>query len=321
MDLTQVRVRITKQKLLQLFSQEAIMEFYFGQAIKIHKKYQSIFREDKNPDCVFLYNRNGDLIFYDFALRKSYSIYDVATEVRGIKTNWTDIYEDLSGGIIDYSKKDYSHLTKFKNQEENDTVIKVQSMPFSETDLRFFGQFNISKEILTRFKVVRADKVWINHKLKYLNNDLDPCYVYTENKRHKIYRPKQSKRNKFRNNYNSSVVEGMDVLRDKGSLVIITKALKDVMTFASIGIDAVALRSENTPIDQSTVIELSSRFDKVVIWLDSDETGIENSKREAEKHQLQRIEHDISLGKDPSDIVKNHGINKLKEICIQYGML
>jgi hypothetical protein len=320
MNLNQLRVRVTKEKLLQTFSQEAIMEFYFGQTIKINKRYQSIFRNDKSPDCVFYYNC-GELKFHDFALRKTYNIYEVASEIKGGKISWADIYEDLSGSIIDYSKKEYPHLTKFKNQEENDTVIKVQPIPFSDTDLRFFNQFNISKEILTRFKVFRADKVWINHKLRYLNNDLDPCYVYTENSRHKIYRPKQTKKNKFRNNYDSSVVEGLDVLKDRGSLVIITKALKDVMTFASIGIDAVALRSENTPIEQSTVIELISRFDKVVIWLDSDETGIENSKREAEKHQLQRIEHDISLGKDPSDIVKNHGINKLKEICIQYEML
>jgi hypothetical protein len=322
MDLTQLSRVIREKELLERFSQEGIMEFYFGQPIKMGKKYRSIFREDKFPSGSFFYNKRGYLMFHDFATGDKFNFYDVAKQVRGKSMNASNIYDDMTCNAPSYEHKDYSHLTKYKdNTEYVHTPITCTYRPMEDFDLKFFGQFNISKEILDRYNVKKVDRAWINHSLKYLYVDKDPCYCYTEGDKFKLYRPLQSKRNKFRNNYNSDVVEGISIIPEKGNVLVITKALKDVMTFYSLGVNAVALRSESTPIDYETMINLKERFKRVIIWLDTDETGLKFSKEQANTYQIERIVHQQELGKDPSDIVKFNGIEKLKELCTLYEIL
>lgn len=322
MDLTQISRRIKEKELLERFSQESIIEYYFGQPIKMGKSYKSIFREDRSPTCHFFYNKRGYLVLHDFATRSSYNLYDFAIHVRGKKMFAKDIYEEMTSNATTYEHKDYSHLTKYKVKEENGvTPITCTYMPMSKFDLDFFAQFNISEKILKTFKVEKVDKAWINHNLKYIYLERDPCYRYLEGDRFKLYRPLQSKKNKFRNNYNSSVVEGIGIIPREGKTLIITKALKDVMTFYSLGINAVALRSESTPIDYDTMIELKKRFNRVIIWLDNDDTGLKFSEEQSKAYHIERIVHNKDLGKDPSDIVKFNGIEKLKELCTLYEIL
>ena len=56
------------------------------------------------------------------------------------------------------------------------------------------------------------------------------------------------------------MLEGYTQLPHKGSILVITKGTKDVMTLHSIGVNAVAVRSETTPISEILDMERLNIF-------------------------------------------------------------
>lgn len=320
MKLDNVRVRVTKEMLYAKFSQEQIMEFYFGQPIKLKKQYKNPFRDDKFATCPFFYKQNGQLVFMDFSVGKPLTCIDMAELRHGRPVGYQEIYNEMSNlrisdlpvPTIEFNKKDMF----------NETVIKVEVMPYDKVDLEFWAQFNISLSILKHFNVRRVNRAWINGQLRYINLDKDRCYRYVEGDRFKLYRP-HNKRMKFKNNYMHEY-EGMSQLPYTGELLVITKSMKDIMTLYSIGITAVCPHSESAVLSSQSIDEFTTRFKRVCIWYDADPTG---EAKSLEMHALykhkgvERLTHSAVLGKDVSDIVKVHGINKLKEICNQLGIL
>lgn len=318
MDLSNIKTRVNKEKLLTIFSQEQIMEFYFGEPVKLRQRYLNPFRDDSYPKCYFFYTRMGALVFNDFSLSKQFDCFQIANLRVGYAIGPQAIYEqmanlnpiDLPVPTISYNKED----------AESETTIKVEVMPYTEQDLKFWAQFNITLNILKKFNVRRVQRAWISGSLKYINVDRDPCYRYIEGDRIKLYRP-FNKKMKFRNNYTQEL-EGSSVLPEKGNKLIITKSTKDVMVFSSIGLNAVSPRTEASILSEETMENLFNRFKKVYVWYDADPTGENMSEKMKDKYKsLIRISHNPLLGKDTSDIVKEHGIQKLIELCKQYEIL
>mgnify|MGYP003645670435 CR=1 FL=1 len=112
-----------------------------------------------------------------------------------------------------------------------------------------------------------------------------------------------------------SILEGYTQLPLRGTKLVITKGLKDVMTLHSAGINAVAVRSENTPISENAYEILKSRFDKLYLWFDADDAGINGARKMSERYNIPFLQHDASLGKDPSDIYRDHGKEKFIQLC------
>lgn len=320
MKLDNVKLRITKEMLFAKFSQEQIMEFYFGQPIKLKEKYKNPFRNDKFATCPFFYKQNGQLVFMDFSVGKPLTCIDIAELRHGSSVGYQDIYYEMSNLKI----SDLPTPTIEFNKEDvfNETIIKVEVMPYDGEDLKFWAQFNISLSTLKHFNVRRIRRAWINGQLRYINLDRDRCYRYIEGDRFKLYRP-HNKRMKFRNNYMHEY-EGLNQLPSTGELLVITKSMKDIMTLHSIGILAICPHSESAILRPESIDEFTSRFKRVCIWYDADPTG---EAKSLEMHALykpkgvERLTHSAVLGKDVSDIVKIHGVEKLKELCIQLEIL
>jgi len=57
------------------------------------------------------------------------------------------------------------------------------------------------------------------------------------------------------------------------------------------------------------------------VWFDADRAGIEGAQKISEMYDIPVLYHHASLGKDISDIYKNHGKEKLIEICHQFMIL
>jgi DNA primase len=85
------------------------------------------------------------------------------------------------------------------------------------------------------------------------------------------------------------------------------------MTLHSLGINAVAVRSENTPVSENAFNLLKNRFDKIIVWFDADEAGIIGAHKLSTMYNLPVIYHNKELGKDPSEIYRNFG----KEIILK----
>lgn len=329
MDLTSIEIRPNVQTLYKLLGQEQLMEFYFGEKINFRNKYKNPFRSDKHATCFFKWSQGGNLYFIDYATEKiHYNCIDIAQMRTGYE--YPDILYKIES---DFQLKNFSledrlglkievdSLKTVKPAEVKPASIKVKLTRFTQKDLEYWAQFGVTPSILKFFDIRRVDKAWIADNIWYINNDFDPCYRYKEKDKFKLYRPFAEKRVKFRTNFFGGMLEGYTQLPHKGSILVITKGTKDVMTLHSIGVNAVAVRSETTPISENAYELLKARFDNIYVWFDADRAGIEGSQKISEMFDIPVLYHHASLGKDISDIYKEHGKDKLIKLCQELKIL
>jgi hypothetical protein len=323
MDLTKLEIRPTVRKIYDILGQERIMSFYFNDNVVIGKLYLNPFRDDSNPSCKFYWSKSGNLYFVDFATEQ---LKYTPIEVACMRTGYTfpDILYKIESDfhLTELNLEDKKQLEEetklFKVPEIKPASIKVRVTRFKKQDYDYWKQFGVTEEILKFYNIRRVEKAWISNRLWYVNNDHDPCYRYTEKDRFKLYRPFSKPATKWRTNFFGGLLEGYTQLPHRANTLIITKGLKDVMTLHSLGVNAVAVRSENTPVSQNAYNLLKNRFEKIYVWFDADEPGIKGSRKLASKYAIPNIEHDGALGKDPSEIYKNHGKEKLLELIKKY---
>lgn len=329
MDLTSIEIRPNVQTLYKLIGQETLMEFYFGEKINFRNKYKNPFRSDKHATCFFKWSQGGNLYFIDYATEKiHYNCIDIAQMRTGYE--YPDILYKIES---DFQLKNFSledrlglkievdSLKTVKPAEVKPASIKVKLTRFTQKDFEYWAQFGVTPSILKFFDIRRVEKAWIAENIWYINNDFDPCYRYKEKDKFKLYRPFAEKRVKFRTNFFGGMLEGYTQLPHKGTTLVITKGTKDVMTLHSIGVNAVAVRSETTPISENAYELLRARFDKIYVWFDADRAGIEGAKKISEMYDIPVLYHHASLGKDISDIYKEHGKDKLIKLCQELKIL
>ncbi len=326
MNLEAIEIKTSTEELYKILGQQAIMEFYFGDKIDLRKKYKNPFRNDSKPGCHFKWSQTGNLYFYDYATEKVfYTALDIAmlATAYGYPDILYKIESDFQIKHLDYSNRK-KLILEAKEQivpEVKPAIIKVKVTKFTESDVIYWAQFGITPSILRFFDVRRVDKAWINDELWYIDNEYDPCYRYKEKDRFKLYRPLSKTKTKWRSTYFGGILEGYTQLPHKGTQLIITKGLKDVMMFHALGINAVAVRSENTPMSKNAFDLLKNRFDRLFLWFDADEAGIIGCKKMQDMYNIPCVYHDPVWGKDPSDIYKKHGKEKLLELCKQLEIL
>lgn len=328
MNLDNLEIRPNVNTIYSLIGQERLMEFYFGDRVKLGKKYCNPFRNDTNAGCSFKWSQGGNLYFLDYATEQ---VFFTPLDIAQMRTgyHYPDILYKIESDfqIKDLDLADRNRLvleSSVRNgapPELKPADIKVKLTKFSAADLAYWAQFGITESILKFYDVRRVQKAWIADQLWYLDNPFDPCYRYKEKEKFKLYRPKAEKQHKFRSNYFGGLLEGYTQLPHKGEILVITKGLKDVMTLHSIGVNAVAVRSENTPMSENAFELLKNRFDKIYIWFDVDEAGFKGAAKMSNLYNLPTLTHDKELGKDPSDIYRDHGKEKLTEICHRLKIL
>ena len=87
--------------------------------------------------------------------------------------------------------------------------------------------------------------------------------------------------------------------------MILTKALKDVMTYQVLGFTAIAPQSEAILLNKETMDELTSRFKRVIVNFDNDPLGELSMRRYNETYGLEYFSvPEIKKVKDVSDYCK-----------------
>ena len=312
MNLFNLEYDITLEEILKNVTEEQIFSYYMNIDVNFKKKYINPFRKDSHPNCFFKVSKGGNLYFVDYGFPEQpyLSAVDVVMMRYGCnyKRALSHIKTDLMCNFAANSKQIIQKTVITKEAfNTSSTEIKISLTKFKQSDIDYWESFGVTKETLKRYNVRKVDKVWINDRLWYLYSDLDPCYRYKEKNRFKLYRPLGTKKNKFRSNLYGGILEGYTQLPDLGNTLIITKSSKDVMTLASLGFNAVAVRSESTPLSENAYNLLKERFKKIFLWFDPDNAGVAGASKMSEKYNLPMFTHDISFGKDASDIYKNKG--------------
>jgi hypothetical protein len=263
---------LSVKKLLELRTDEQIMEL-MGVPV-IERRFCSPYRNDNNPTCSLWRGDNGFLYYMDWAaMTDPVDFVDLYRHL-----NDCDFKEALEGilKMINDNVPAQNFVTNIVHESRTatETLIKADQRPFAFVDLQWWGRFGISEETLKFFKVQALLRAWVGNDMIYQyipEAGVRPAYLY-RNAGIKLYFPHRDYNRFYQNN--GKAVQGYMELPATGKLLVITKALKDIMLFYELGIASIAAQSEGVVLDDALLTELSSRFEYILVLLDNDRAGI-----------------------------------------------
>lgn len=322
-----IREPLTFSNLFKYISDYDIFRYYCPGFKDIKHKFKSPFRQEKQASAVVYATPTGHLRFNDFVLPTMGSVEFVAKLYNitlgealnkiAIDFKIKEIFAVDWGGTNSPSKSPIIH--KKEIYKSKDTNLQVRYKPWSSADLEFWQQYGITLNTLTLFDVHPIDYFWINNirfksdKYAYSYN----YYWYKDIYRRKIYQP-YSNQVKWVSNGGFNIVQGKSLLPKIGDLAIITKSLKDVMCLYELGYYAIAPSTEKTMPNNEYLNKLKSRFSKLILFLDNDETGKLMSVTHSTAYNIPYILiPEETKCKDISDYVKMYGQDKAKQLLQQ----
>ena len=310
--------------ILSKITEYDIFRYYIRGFKELDKKFCSELREDKTPTSAvyvwkntLLYKDHGhpDHTFNCFRYIQAAFNCDWITALRMVDS-------DFNLGLS-YIKNDgvFSMGAQGVKREQPElveklTLIRKKARKWNSEDAKFWRKYYISKEILVKFGVEPIDYYWVNeHRFSCKTI----TYAYKFGQRFKIYAPEETER-KWTSNVKAADIQGWNQLPDKGTLIILTSSLKDIMTLYSAGYSAIAMQSEMQVPPEKLIESLKTRFDQVVVLYDNDymkETnpGQMMANKICDKYDLINVcIPDKYESKDPSDLVRAANMSILKQI-------
>ena len=292
------------------------MEYYLHLPVK-KGLFRSPLRRDKQPTCSFYRNKSGTLIFKDFATGQHLNVFDVVQSI--FRCNYFESLRIIANdfGIVQdntlHKNPGKINLNPIKIKDKEISKIQIEVQEFTDSELKWWGKYGISKDILKRFDVYSCKHVFLNDQLFAESQQHCPIFGYYGKKYQglELWRCYFPKRTSFRfiTNWPSKKIQGYDQLPKKGKLLVITKSMKDSMCLYSCGITACAPNSENLFISDKVLEDLKSRFKNIVVLYDNDRPGLYNMAKIRRAHpELTYVFIPKRYGsKDISDFYKDHG--------------
>lgn len=301
---------ITLDQILSKVTEYDIYAKYIGQ-FKVGMIYNSPFRKDKNPSFGIYYSkRTKQLLFKDHGTGECGNVIKFVSLFTG-KTEYNDILSD----IVD--KLNITNNTKLVSSKQyippTETVIGVVRQEFTDVDINYWKQFNISINTLKKFNVNSIKYYLCNGIVKGTYKRENPMYAYKVYNNFKIYRPLADKYTKWRNNLTDYDIQGYEQLPQKGDILFITKSMKDVMCLHEMGYPAVSPSSESTFLPKDVLEQLKTRFKRIIILFDRDTAGVKRSRKLSRETGLEAMFINKKFkAKDVSDAVKANSFEEIK---------
>lgn len=301
---------ITLDWILSKVTEYDIYAKYIGQ-FKVGMIYNSPFRKDKNPSFGIYYSkRTKQLLFKDHGTGECGNVIKFVSLFTG-KTEYSDILSD----IVD--KLNITNNTKLVSSKQyippTETVIGVVRQEFTDVDINYWKQFNISINTLKKFNVNSIKYYLCNGIVKGTYKRENPIYAYKVYNNFKIYRPLADKYTKWRNNLTDYDIQGYEQLPQKGDILFITKSMKDVMCLHEMGYPAVSPSSESTFLPKDVLEQLKTRFKRIIILFDRDVAGVKRSRKLSRETGLEAMFINKKFkAKDISDAVKANNFEEIK---------
>lgn len=301
---------ITIDWILSKVTEYDIYAKYIGQ-FKVGMIYNSPFRKDKNPSFGIYYSkRTKQLLFKDHGTGECGNVIKFVSLFTG-KTEYSDILSD----IVD--KLNITNNTKLVSSKQyipsTETVIGIVRQEFTDVDINYWKQFNISINTLKKFNVNSIKYYLCNGIVKGTYKRENPMYAYKVYNNFKIYRPLADKYTKWRNNLTDYDIQGYEQLPQKGDILFITKSMKDVMCLHEMGIPAVSPSSESTFLPKDVLEQLKTRFKRIIILFDRDVAGVKRSRKLSRETGLEAMFINKKFkAKDVSDAVKANNFEEIK---------
>lgn len=301
---------ITLDWILSKVTEYDIYAKYIGQ-FKVGMIYNSPFRKDKNPSFGIYYSkRTKQLLFKDHGTGECGNVIKFVSLITG-KTEYNDILSDI------VNKLNITNNTKLVSSKQyipsTETVIGIVRQEFTDIDINYWKQFNISTKTLKKFNVNSIKYYLCNGIVKGVYKRENPMYAYKVYNNFKIYRPLADKYTKWRNNLTDYDIQGYEQLPQKGDILFITKSMKDVMCLHEMSIPAVSPSSESTFLPKDVLEQLKTRFKRIIILFDRDVAGVKRSRKLSQETGLKAMFiHKKFKAKDVSDAVKANSFEEIK---------
>lgn len=277
---------------------------------------QCPYRKDNNPSMALQYFNNR-VLFKDFATGQSGSIIKLLSLVWGMS-----IKQAACKIIKEFGNNELLKLNTKQTiiQKQKNTIITIKNKEWDSKSLKYWKDYNISKDWLTFSDILPISHFFINGNT-YIADALAFAYKYVDDKvRYKIYQP-LNKTAKWFSNYNNNIVSLYNKIPNKGDKLVICSSLKDALcVWSNTGIPCISLQSECMNIPKK-IIDLKVNYNKIYIMYDNDKTGIEKSTKLAKENDLINIIiPQFEGGKDISDMMKvlkyNKTVNFIKNAII-----
>lgn len=308
------------EKVNDLYSDFDIAHKYLGITC-VPEVINSPLRQDNNPSLgLFINNRTNSLWFKDFGSGEKGSLYDLLARMWNISKDkvYDRILEDMPAPALIRKRG-------VKVYRKSTGKVEVRVREWRDYDIAYWDSYGISLPWL-KFGEIYP----ISHIIITKNGHSYPipaekyAYVYVERKdgivSFKIYQP-YSKEYKWMSKHDSSVWDLWTKIPEKGDKLIITSSRKDALAiWSNTGIPTLSLQGEGYIPKEHVVQQLKDRYNKVYVLYDNDFQSEENhgrmyGKMIAEKFNVTQIEIPEKWeSKDPSDLVKNHGREVLREV-------
>lgn len=315
----EIGLDITEDLVFSYLSEKQIMEHYLGISVVFNKLVRSPLRHDKKPTASFYIDNGGYLRFHDFGNGDHLNCFGVIMKrfnldySDAIKRCYTELIEGKEIQIIPEENR-----VKYEKVEK---ILEVKRRKLTQEDLDWWNQYGISEQTLKRFEVDGLQTLWLNKRITYNSHSRDIGYLYNFGSGiFKAYFPTRSEY-RFISNTNKYIIQGYNQLPKKGQKLIITKALKDVMTLYELGYTAIAPQAESVLISANQMIELKGRFKKIVSLMDFDYTGVRLMNKMKKLYGIPpytltngRFYTPDYGAKDISDLVKKLGKEQVKEL-------
>ena len=273
-------------------------------------------RRDNHPSFS-IYSPDGEKVKY----------IDYATGERGDVYNLMQKYFNLSFSEVIRmiaKEKDLKHPNvnsdfiatpslgkKFNTRTSSDIRVKIRD--WQQHDIDYWQSYGVSLSWLKYAEVYP-----ISHKIVYKNDEryvfpaAKYAYCFVERKEEKVtlkvYQP-FSKRYKWSNKNDGSVVGLWTKIPQKGDKLVICSSLKDALClWSNVLIPCLYVQSETTGMSETAQNVLKSRYKHIYVCFDNDAPGI----RDAENFSSHTGFKNIVLpafegGKDISDFYKTVG--------------
>jgi hypothetical protein len=311
-----------------------IYSYYLTEELELTRPMCSPLRTDNVPSFTFFRHSYKNLIYWkDHSTGDYGDCFNFVASMFGLSFRQAliKIAKDFSLDLS-YKEEDAQGITVLRRSvPKHKTVVMpkryelgVKIQPFTNTDKEYWSRYGISSQDLKRYNVFSVSVIFSGGRVIGRYKKDNPIYAYLFYKdgtyTWKIYKPKETdKRFKWMSNTNRSILQGWDQMPETGEILLINKALKDVMVANKLGYIGVAMQSESQMIKPVVMEELKRRFKHIFILQDFDLAGVKNANKHYKEYGitpifLQGFKTRSNGFKDVSDCVKLAGQAKAKEM-------
>lgn len=309
--------------ILELLDEYSLYCYYLGYEPIIGKSYRSPIRKsnaltrDDVPSFDIYVRKFGGNRAYEYMWKDKAggainygNIFTLVRLLLGLKSEFEAKLRVVSDLIID--NKPSPALSYYEPEHSVACSIRIKSRAFTVRDDRYWGQYNISRELLTQYDVKALSYYWLNEMQSYPNRAYGLAYAYNVLGRHQLYFPYAAREFKFRNDWTEKCVFGWKQLTFTKPLII-TKSAKDVLCLASLGFEAITPRGENILLPPECLAVIDKRYkDNVITLFDND------GKHSAEKYSYRATQILLEFeAKDPTDYCAKYGPDNTRELVNQ----